>query len=72
MTVYTFSQARQNLSKVFEQAQVDEVVIKRKDGSLFAIVPKPRQSSPFAVAGIKTQATTEDILEAIRDSRKSS
>ncbi|OQW91303.1 MAG: prevent-host-death protein [Thiotrichaceae bacterium IS1] len=70
MIVYTFSQARQNLSKVFEQAQIDEVVIKRKDGSLFAIVPKPIQSSPFAVAGIKTQATTEDIMEAIRDSRK--
>ena len=29
------------------------------------------QSSPFAVAGIKTQATTEDILQALRDSRKS-
>ena len=59
-------------SKIFKLAQIDEVVIKRQDGSLFAVVPKPRQSSPFAVAGIKTQATTEDILEALRDRRKSS
>ncbi len=59
-------------SKIFKPAQVNEVVIKRQDGSLFAIVPKPRQSSPFTVAGIKIQATTEDILEAIRDRRKSS
>ena len=57
-------------SKIFKLAQIDEVVIKRQDGSLFTMVPKPRQSSPFAVAGIKTQVTTEDILEAIRDSRK--
>ena len=70
MKVYTFSQARQNLSKVLNQSKSEEVLIRRRGGEAFAVVPKDRQGSPFAIPGIKTKARTTDILAAIRDVRR--
>ena len=47
-----------------------EVEIRRKDGTLFSLRLKEKPAvSPFNVPGIKTKATTQDILDAIRDSR---
>lgn len=69
MKVYTFSQARQNLAEVLNQAREEEVVIRRRGGDSFAVVPKAREGSPFDVPGLKTRATTADILSAVRDSR---
>jgi hypothetical protein len=47
------------------------VIIKRRDGETFTIVFKKTPKSPFDIPGIKTKATTEDILAAIKDSRES-
>ena len=70
MKVYTYSEARQNLSKLLLLAQNEEVEIRRKDGAVFSLISKKKESkSPFDVPGIKTQATTQDILEAVRMSR---
>jgi len=69
MKVYTYSQARQNLSEVLNQAKEEEVLIRRRGGDCFAVVPKPREGSPFDVPGVKTKATTSDILAAVRESR---
>ncbi|RWX46145.1 Antitoxin Phd/YefM, type II toxin-antitoxin system [Candidatus Electrothrix aarhusensis] len=70
MQVFTYSQARQNLSKLLKLAQREEVQIRRRDGALFSLtVKKKKQSSPFDVPGIKTQATTADILDTVRESR---
>jgi outer membrane lipoprotein SlyB len=70
MKVYTYSQARQQLSEVLNTAEHEEVVIRRKDGRSFSVVQKNMKSSPFDIPGIKTQATTKDILSAISESRK--
>ena len=73
MKVYTYSEARQNLSALLNTAQLEEVVIERKDGSAFSITPlKKSQKSPFNIAGVKTQVKTKDILDAIRESRRGS
>ncbi len=40
-------------------------------GERFTLVSKKIPKSPFDIPGIKTKATTKDILEAIRDSRES-
>jgi prevent-host-death family protein len=72
MKVYTYSQARQNLADVLNQSKDEEVIIRRRGGDSFAIVPKLRQGSPFNVPGIKTKATTTDILTAVKESRSSS
>jgi prevent-host-death family protein len=69
MKVYTYSEARQHLSKVLDIAREEEVVIKRRGGETFSLVYKKTQKSPFDVPGVKTSATTKDILEAIRESR---
>ncbi len=70
MKVFTYSEARQNLSKLLRLAQKEEVEIRRKDGSVFSLRSKNRKAkSPFDIYGIKTEATTQDILDAVRDSR---
>ena len=70
MQVYTYSEARQKLSTVLDMARSEEVIIKRRGGEFFKVIfKKSSPSSPFDVAGIKTNATTKDILDAIRDSR---
>ncbi len=70
MKVFTYSEARQNLSELLNTAQNEEVEIRRRDGSIFSIVSKTeKEKSPFDVLGIKTRATTQDILDAVRESR---
>ena len=66
MRVFTYSEARQNLSKLLEIAQKEEVEIRRRDGTVFSLTTK----SPFDVSGIKTNVSTQDILDAVRESRK--
>lgn len=70
MKVFTYSEARQNLAKLLVIAQKEEVEIRRRDGTIFSLLSKKKTaSSPFDIPGIKTKATTQDILNAVRDSR---
>jgi hypothetical protein len=71
MRVFTYSEARQNLSRLLVLAQSEEVEIRRKDGSVFSLkVKRSRSKSPFDVSGISTSATTDDVLDAVRESRE--
>lgn len=69
MKVYTYSEARQRLADVLNIARNEEVIIKRRGGETFSIIFRKSTKSPFDVPGIQTKATTNDILEAIRESR---
>ena len=70
MKVFTYSEARQNLSNLLIIAQNEEIEIRRKDGAIFSLIAKKRKvTSPFDVPGIKTKVTTQNILDAVRDSR---
>lgn len=70
MKVFTYSEARQNLSDLLIIAQKEEVEIRRKDGAIFSLTAKNRKAtSPFDIPGIKTKATTQHILDAVKDSR---
>jgi len=70
MKVFTYSEARQNLAKLLKIAQKEEVEIRRRDGATFSLVSKKEESkSPFDVPGVKTKATTQDILDAVNESR---
>ncbi len=70
MRVFTYSEARQKLSAVLDLARSEEVIIKRRGGELFTVVSRsPKDISPFDVQGVKTNATTDDILDAIQSSR---
>ena len=70
MKVYTYSEARQRLAEVLNIAKTEEVVIKRRGGETFSIIYKKSTKSPFDIPGIKTKATTKDVLEAVRESRE--
>ena len=69
MKAYNYSDARKHLSEVLDIAKNEEVLIKRRSGETFSLVLKKASQSPFDIPGIKTKATTEDILAAVRESR---
>lgn len=69
MKVYTYSEARQKFSAVLDIAKSEEVIIKRRGGETFKIIFTKSPGSPFDVPGIKTKATTKDILDAVNESR---
>jgi antitoxin Phd len=71
MQVYTYSEARQKLAFVLEQAaDTGKVLIKRKDGRTFALVPERNATSPLDVPSIKANITTQEIVAIIREGRE--
>jgi len=71
MQVYTYSEARQKLALVLEQAEnTGKVLIRRKDGRTFALIPEKMATSPLNVPTIKANVTTEEIVDMIRDGRE--
>jgi hypothetical protein len=71
MIVYTYSEARQNLATLLEQADKEgEVRIRRKDGQVFVIRPQPRADSPLDVEGVDLEITTDEIIDLVREGRE--
>jgi antitoxin Phd len=71
MQVYTYSEARQKLAEVLEQAEsTGKVLIRRKDGRTFALVPERILSSPLDVPSVKTDISTQEIVDIIREGRE--
>ncbi len=71
MKVYTYSKARQSLSRVLDEAVVDgEVSIKRKDGKLFIIKLITQKKSPFDVAPVDVDISRDEIVLAVREGRE--
>ena len=71
MQVYTYSEARQKLAMVLEQAEdTGKVLIRRKDGRTFALVPEKIVSSPLDVPSIKARITTQELVDIIREGRE--
>lgn len=71
MQIYTYSEARQKLAKVLEQAEsTGKVLIRRRDGRTFALVPEQVSSSPLDVPSIKTGISTKEIVAIVRKSRE--
>jgi hypothetical protein len=71
MTVFTYSQARQNFAAVLDRAAKEgKVQIKRKDGSVFTLRREKPNTSPLEVRGVKTGVSTSEIVRAVRESRR--
>ena len=71
MQVYSYSEARQKLAMVLKQAEsTGKVIIRRKDGRTFALIPEKIASSPLDVPSIKAKITTEEIVDIIREGRE--
>lgn len=70
MNVYTFSEARQKLAAVLDEAQNKGAVrIKRRDGSEFEIAPVRSKASPLEVEGVDLKLSAEEIVSVIRETR---
>ncbi len=71
MTVYTYSEARQNFASVLDKAgKIGEVLIKRKDGTIFVIKPIPKNDSPLDVEGIDLNLSRNEIVELLHEVRQ--
>ena len=71
MQVYSYSEARQKFATVLKQAErTGKVIIRRKDGRTFALVPEKSVFSPLDVPQIKANVTTEEIVDIVRAGRE--
>ena len=71
MQVYSYSEARQKLATVLKQAETTgKVIIRRKDGRTFALIPETIPDSPLDVPSIKAKVTTDEIVDIIREGRE--
>lgn len=70
MEVYTYSEARQRLSSVLDKAEsAGKVLIRRKDGRTYALVPERPTASPLDVPSIEADISTQEVVTLIRQER---
>jgi len=71
MQIYTYSEARQKFARVLQQAEsTGKVLIRRKDGRTFALIPEQILSSPLDVPSVKADISTQEIVAVIRKGRE--
>jgi hypothetical protein len=71
MVVYTYSEARQKLAQLLDEALKEgEVRIKRKDGQEFVVKPVSKEASPLDVPGIDLGLKAAEIVQFIREGRR--
>ena len=71
MIEYTYSEARQNLAALLEQAAREgEVRIRRRDGRVFVLRPQTVGGSPLDIPSVDLGVTTGDIVALIREGRE--
>ena len=71
MDVYTYSEARQKLAFVLEQAKnTGKVLIRRKDGQVFALTPETKALSPLDIPSIDVNITSDEIVDIVRGGRE--
>ena len=71
MKVYTYSEARQNLADLLDQASHEgEVRIRRRDGSEYLIRPHQDEGSPLDVPAVDIDVQAKEIVDAVRAGRE--
>lgn len=71
MIVYTYSEARQKLAELLDDAANEgEVKIRRKDGRVFVVRPERREGSPLDTPSIDLEMTAEEIVQFIQEGRR--
>lgn len=71
MKVYTYSEARQKLARLLEEARrAGSVRIRRKDGQVFVLLPEKPEESPLDVKGVSLGLTRDEIVSFVREGRR--
>ncbi len=72
MKVYTYSEARQQLAELLNRARREgQVEIRRRDGQVFVVRPTASGGSCLDVPGVNGELSREEIVELVRQSRRS-
>jgi antitoxin Phd len=70
MRIYTYSEARQKFSSILDKAEsMGKVIIRRKDGRTFALIPEQTSRSPLDVPSIQAAIPTEELVKIVRKER---
>ncbi len=71
MRVYTYSEARQKLAALLDEARRKGAVrIRRRDGQEFVLRPVEPDGSPLDVEGLKLDWSRDEIVAAVREGRE--
>ena len=72
MKVYSYSEARQQLSELLNRARREgQVEIRRRDGQVFVVRPAASPGSPLDVPGVDTDLSREEVVGLVLESRRS-
>ena len=70
MEIYSYSEARQKLSSVLDEAEsTGKVFIRRRDGRTYALVSERMPDSPLDVPSVNANISTQEVVELIRRER---
>jgi hypothetical protein len=70
MKTYTYSEARQRLATLLDQARREgRVQIRRQDGSTFILQPVASSRSPLDVPGVQSTLRSGELVRLIRTER---
>jgi hypothetical protein len=70
MKTYTYSEARQRLARLLDQARREgQVRIRRQDGSTFVLQPVMPTQSPLDVPGVRSRLRSGELVELVRAER---
>ena len=71
MRVYTYSEARQKLAALLDEARRKGAVrIRRRDGQEFVLRPIEPDGSPLDVEGLNLDWSRDEIVAAVREGRE--
>jgi len=70
---YTYSEARQRLAALRDQARREgQVQIRRQDGSTFVLQPVVSDRSPLDVPGVRSRLRRGEVVALVREEREQS
>ena len=70
MKTYTYSEARQRLAQLLDQARREgQVRIRRQDGSTFVLQPVTTADSPLDVPGVRSRLRRGELVELLHAER---
>ena len=73
MKTYTYSEARQQLATLLDEARREgRVQIRRQDGSTFVVQPVVNDRSPLEVPGVRSRLRGGELVQLVREQREAS
>ena len=70
MDIYSYSEARRKLSSVLDKAEsTGKVIIRRRDGRTYSLVPELLPASPLDVPSVRADISTQKVVALIRRER---